>query len=222
MAKVTAQNIYESMKKDIIHNEYKAHQRISEDALALRFGTSRTPVREALRMLEHDGFVICVKNVGTFIRQISAAEIGDFFDVRGVLEGLCAKLCVKNADAEFTGDLRITAKNVVDAHLSHDLESANELDTLFHGKINDRSGNEFAKKCLSSMSDRLMWFLNISNISRIDYLGSIPFENMVNSHMTIISAIENGDELKAEAAAKAHVDEAKRFFIDFCYNKFML
>lgn len=221
MAKKNSSDIYSELKRSIIRNEFKAHQRISEDELSQRYGTSRTPVREAIRLLEHDGFVVCVKNVGTFIKQISAAEISDFFDVRGALEGLTARLCAKNADAELISELKATAKAVIDAHSGKNLDAANTLDTEFHGRINSASRNELAEKYLGSMGDRLMWFLNISNLSRIDYLESIPFNNMISSHDMIISALESRDEKAAEECARAHVEEAKRYFIDYCYNKFM-
>jgi len=222
MAGKSSTIIYEQIKQDIIRNEYKAHQRVAEDELAKKYGISRTPVREAIRMLEQDGFVCCVKNVGTFIRPISAGEIGDFFDVRGVLEGLTARLAAKKKDAEFIGELKQLAATAIEAHQARDLDAANALDTQFHGAINRRAGNEFAEKYLSSMSDRLMWFLNISNLSRIDYFGSVPFNKMENSHDKIIAAIESGDPELAERYARAHVEEAKQYFIDYCYNKFML
>lgn len=222
MAGKSSTIIYEQIKQDIIRNEYKAHQRIAEDELAKKFGISRTPVREAIRMLEQDGFVCCVKNVGTFIRPISAGEIGDFFDVRGVLEGLTARLVAKKADAELIAELKELAATAIAAHQARDLDAANALDRQFHNRINTFAGNEFAGKYLSGMSDRLMWFLNISNLSRIDYLGSVPFSKMVNSHDKLISAIESGDPELAERYARAHVEEAKQYFIDYCYNKFML
>ncbi len=222
MAKNTAADIYNELKQEIIRNHYKAHQRIAEDEIAGKYGTSRTPVREALRLLEHDGFVCCVKNVGTFIKPISAGEITDFFDVRGVLEGLTARQCAKNADSRLTAELKNISAAVLSAHAARDLEAANALDTELHGKINAAAGNGLAEKYLQSMGDRLMWFLNISNLSRIDYLESIPFNNMRSSHGMIISAIEAHDEKAAEACARAHVEEAKRYFIDYCFNKFMV
>ncbi len=214
--------IYEQIKNDIITSVYKPNQRIAEDELAGRYGISRTPVREAIRMLEQAGFVTCVKNVGTFVRHISASEIGDFFDVRGALEGLNARLAALRAEPGLCDELKEIASAVVAAHKMRDHEAANLLDTKLHDRITAAAKNEFAAKCLDMLGDKLMWFLSISNISRIDYLDSIPFENMKNGHELIIASIADGDPAAAEANARAHVEEAKRYFIDYCYNRFML
>ena len=222
MSAKTSTFIYEEIKRDITRNVYQPHQRIAEDDLAKKFGVSRTPVREAIRLLEQDGFVTCVKNVGTFIRPISASEISDFFDVRSVLEGLTARLCAQRPTPQLIAELRESVQAVISAHHSRDLDAANRLDTEFHGKIAAAAGNEFANRCLLSMGDRLLWFLNISNLSRIDYLDSVPFDHMKNSHQMILDAIGSGDPAAAEQQARAHVDEAKHYFIEYCYNRFML
>src|SRR5580698_2474190 len=72
----------------ILHGELSVGQRLNESELAVRFGTSRGPVREALRALEECGLVRAEKNRGVFVRDISVAEADEIYDVREVLDEL--------------------------------------------------------------------------------------------------------------------------------------
>jgi len=222
MSNSTASVIYQEVKNDIIHNHYKAKQRIAEENIAKKFGASRTPVREALRRLEQEGYVECIQNVGTFVRQLSTKEVADYYDVRGLLEGLCARRAAERATQENVHELRTLHAEVLAAHERHDIAEANDLDIELHNRINSISGNVFAIQWLTSHQDYFRWFLNISNLSRMEYYGTIPMIQMVHNHTLFIDAIENGDADAAELHARAHVEDAKQYFIDYCYQKFMV
>jgi DNA-binding GntR family transcriptional regulator len=72
----------------ILRGELAIGQRINESELAVRFGTSRGPIREALRALEESRLVRSEKNRGVFVREISVAEADEIYDVREVLDQL--------------------------------------------------------------------------------------------------------------------------------------
>jgi DNA-binding GntR family transcriptional regulator len=73
------------IERVILGGEYGPGDRINEKELALRFGISRGPVREALRTLEATGLVEQVPNRGVFVRQLSAAQADDIYEVRAAL-----------------------------------------------------------------------------------------------------------------------------------------
>src|SRR6202021_2002848 len=84
------------LRKAIHAGKLRPRQRIIEEDLAQELKVSRGPVREALLRLERDGLVVTTSRRGTFIRDISLAEIGVIFRMRAKLEGLCARYMREN------------------------------------------------------------------------------------------------------------------------------
>src|ERR1700734_1392132 len=84
----------------ILRGELAVGQRINESELAVRFGTSRGPIREALRALEESRLVRSEKNRGVFVREISVAEADEIYDVREALDQLIGQRVAERATAE--------------------------------------------------------------------------------------------------------------------------
>src|SRR5450759_298404 len=74
--------VHAEIEQLILQGELAVGQRVNESELATRFGTSRGPIREALRALEESGLVHSLKNRGVFVREISIAEADEIYDVR--------------------------------------------------------------------------------------------------------------------------------------------
>ena len=89
LASLVAQEI----ERLILAGSLPAGERLNEQQLAARLGVSRGPVREAVRGLERSGLVIAVRNQGTYVRTVSAAEALEIYDLRAAITGLaCARL----------------------------------------------------------------------------------------------------------------------------------
>src|ERR1700685_3186816 len=84
----------------ILRGELGIGQRINESELAVRFGTSRGPIREALRALEESRLVRSEKNRGVFVREISVAEADEIYDIREALDQLIGERVAERATAE--------------------------------------------------------------------------------------------------------------------------
>jgi DNA-binding GntR family transcriptional regulator len=98
---VSASKRVEAHLRHAIHaGKLRPRQRIIEEDLAQKLKVSRGPVREALLRLERDGLVVTTSRRGTFIRDISLAEIGVIFRMRAKLEGLCARYMRENASID--------------------------------------------------------------------------------------------------------------------------
>lgn len=113
-AKSTARETYSQIKERIIAGTFPAGTRLTEEGLAGEFGTSRTPVREAMRMLVADGFLDFKPNSGTFVRHWSRDEMKEIFDLRLFLESEIASLAAARITAGEVAQLR---------HIQDDLES---------------------------------------------------------------------------------------------------
>src|ERR1019366_4409974 len=80
--------VHAEIEQLILQGELAIGQHVNESELATRFGTSRGPIREALRALEESGLVHSLKNRGVFVREISIAEADEIYDVREALDQL--------------------------------------------------------------------------------------------------------------------------------------
>ena len=87
-----ADAVYEALRRAIVEHEFDAGEPLTEHDLCRRFGTSRTPVREALAKLERDRLVQVVPKKGAFVRTVSADEIRELYQLREALEGLAVRL----------------------------------------------------------------------------------------------------------------------------------
>src|SRR5918998_1345059 len=92
-------DIAEALRQAIRDRHLMPGARILETDVAKRFSVSRQPVREAIRMLEHEGLLTSVPNRGTFVTRVSVEDSIDICDVREALEGLAARRAVRNLTA---------------------------------------------------------------------------------------------------------------------------
>lgn len=92
-----ADNVYSKLKEQILNLEIAPGQSLTEGLLAQTFEVSRTPIREALRMLERDQLVELIRNKGAIVRNITESDVNHIFDLRVVLEGWAADACYKKS-----------------------------------------------------------------------------------------------------------------------------
>src|SRR6202051_2032049 len=100
------------LRKAIHAGKLRPRQRSIEEDLARELEVSRGPVREALLRLERDGLVVTTSRRGTFIRDISLAEIGVIFRMRAKLEGLCVRYMRENSSIDASQLLSRTLKKL--------------------------------------------------------------------------------------------------------------
>jgi DNA-binding GntR family transcriptional regulator len=105
-------HIYEILKKEIILRKIKPGEKINEEELAKSLQVSRTPVRETLLRLEHEGIVEIIPRRGAFVVSQSKQKVMDILQVREVLEGLVARLATENMDERILNRLRNCLKKI--------------------------------------------------------------------------------------------------------------
>lgn len=98
--------VFESLRKAIVEGSLKPGQRLMEVQLAEQLGVSRTPVREAIRKLELEGFVIMLPRKGAYVADMSVKDIIDVLEVRSALEGLAANLAAERMDEKEVENLK--------------------------------------------------------------------------------------------------------------------
>lgn len=173
--------------------------RLREVELATRYGISRTPVREAIRLLEMDGLVVHLPRQGATIRGLDYAEIIELYEMRMVLEGTAARLAARVASpAEIDGLATIHAAfAAVPAGAL-----AQDLNRQFHNTLVRAARNRFLVKAMSALQKTLL-ILGPTTLAEPDRLAEAVAE-----HNAILDALRAGEGARAEAMMRAHVEAA--------------
>jgi DNA-binding GntR family transcriptional regulator len=104
--------IAEWLSDEILREELAPGERITETAVAERFGVSRGPVRDAFKLLEQDGLVTILPRRGVVVTRLDEHDIAEIFQIRAVLGGLAAKLMVENAPRDLIEEYVRRARNI--------------------------------------------------------------------------------------------------------------
>src|SRR6202051_1086728 len=119
----------------ILRGELAVGQRINESELAARFGTSRGPIREALRALEESRLVRSEKNRGVFVRERSLAEADEIYDFREALDQLIGRRVAERATPEQLRDMQAVVAAMDDATAVQDIKCYHALNLKFHDML---------------------------------------------------------------------------------------
>jgi DNA-binding GntR family transcriptional regulator len=189
------QDIYATLKDEIMWGKIESEVLLSESVLAERFGVSRTPVREALTRLANDGLLTALPRRGHLVRAISLSEVLDAFRVRELLEVEAVSQAVRRIGDEDIARLRTLANT----RASPDLPAVNRE---FHLIIARASGNrilfEFLEKLLVSMQRVL-----IMAPQTITWV-----EDVADEELAIVDALVARDETAACEAMRRHIRNA--------------
>jgi DNA-binding GntR family transcriptional regulator len=194
----TSYRIAASLKEEILSGKFPPGTRIRQEDIADQHGASRSPVREALRMLDADGLVTLVANTGAWISQLSLAECEEMYQIRERVEPLLLRFSIPNLTPESLDRLHEIAKQLEE---SEDVENFLLLDREFH--LLSYIGASTA--LLGDMVQRL-W--NTTQHYRRAYtrlLATDGFKNAHYEHHLLLSAISRGDSDDSERILYGHI-----------------
>ncbi|MEV6923403.1 GntR family transcriptional regulator [Dactylosporangium sp. NPDC051485] len=189
--------IAELVRDDILFGRLPAGAAISQTILCERYGTSRMPVRDALRQLSHEGFVYDDGKGHSIVAAISREDIQDTYVIEGILCGLAARRVADNHDPEQILELRDFHRRMVAAMEGDDVDLMTELNWHFHRRVNQMAGSPKLLAVLRSHTLRL---------PRAFLRESPTWMKRANrEHASIVAAIAKGDSAKADMLMSAHV-----------------
>jgi DNA-binding GntR family transcriptional regulator len=200
-------SIVATLKEQIIHWHYPPEHRLTEVELCKTFNVSRSPVREALRVLATDGFVKKMPNRGYVVRQHNIVEIEELYEVRVALE-LYAVECLarrgplnENAKEDLV-KLKRTWTGLLNGS-SKKAEELARLDTLFHETLAHAVGNKTLLRHLRAINERLMLF------RMLDFDKTDRAKSTCHQHLKILKCITAKDAPGARAAMQQNIDEGR-------------
>lgn len=195
--------IYNMLREDICHGKYEPGARLLETELAEKYGVSRSPIREVLRLLVADGLVEDIPNCGAFVREFSIKEIMDLFEFRLVLE----TYAIESLKSKLTSDGIIALNECLAAlkryHSEGNLEDYRSEDEKLHKLIVSLSGNTLVIDAYEKLGFQLARF------RRYSLVDEGRFQESVREHESIVNAILLFDSERACNTNRVHITLAK-------------
>lgn len=194
------QKIYKILKAQILEGNLDPGSKLVGEKLAEQMGVSRTPIREAIKWLAVEGFVNTIPGHGTFVNGVSTKDLKEVLQVRGVLEGLAAKLAIEVIKDEQIRELEKIIKEMEYYAKEKNLPAFSGCSQKLQELIIDISGNTQLKKIRKIISDQTHRY-------RIRSLSSPKrLEHSFKEHRDIFEAIKNRDPELADKLSKIHTE----------------
>lgn len=200
--------VFESLREAIINGRLRPGERLMEIQLADEMGVSRTPVREAIRKLELEGFVVMVPRKGAYVAGISMKDIADVFEVRAALESLAAGLAAERITEEELEKLERSLVLVAESTEAQDLDSLITADTDFHDILYAASRNEKLVQIVSNLREQIQRF----RMASLSSPGRMKVA--LEEHRKIVEALSARDIELAQNLARDHIENAENSMID--------
>ncbi len=191
--------IHAKIERAILTGELKPRQKITERELAGSFGTSRTPIREALIRLNAFGLVDLKPNGGATIRDFTPKQVADLYSVRVALETLAAPAVVANVQDEDIKRLKQVNTQFEKACAAYDLEEMTRTNSDFHRILYTASSNEFLSKLIRDA--RMMSYI----VRSTGWLNPEIVKKSVKEHWAMIGALERRDLRSLTDVIRSHI-----------------
>lgn len=196
------QAAYVQLKEAIQSGSLAPGTRVREAEIAERFGISRTPAREALRRLESKGLISIVPHQGAVISSLDHQQTMELYDLREILEGSAAAFAARHASVAEIEELAELVAS--EPPFADQPERLANLNRVFHATLYRAAHNRFLERALLGLRD------SMALLGGTSLRASGRYETAHAEHQTIIEALNNRDENRAETAARAHIRNAQR------------
>jgi len=196
-------DIQQRLRNDIVAGDLPFGARLVIEDLAMRYGVSHMPIREALRVLHGEGLVVIEHNRGARVRPIYRGFIEDLFDMRCAIEMMLARRAAERRTPAHLDALREAAASLEARVAAGEPSSVPAANRNFHALVNDAAGNPGALPIVESH-----WLLLAALLKRYGY-GDERFQRVIDEHQQLIQAIERRDGHSASLLMGAHIEKAK-------------
>ncbi|MFH1116399.1 MAG: GntR family transcriptional regulator [Pseudomonadota bacterium] len=197
------QKVHAAIRELLLSGKIKSGERIVETQLAKQIKTSRTPVREALHMLEMEGLIESIPRVGYQVKALKWSEVEEICEIRVVTETLAAKWAMKRMTQ---ADFQAMEDNLVSAH--KDVTAGNprsfvQYDAEFH-EILARAGGSQRLLELCQLLRRHMLLYRVESL----YVPDSALRG-IQGHWKIVEALKDRDENRVSQAMRDHLHQSK-------------
>lgn len=203
---------YEYVKKRIMRRIYAPGQKILDSKIAGELNISRTPVRDALRLLEHEGFLVGQSGKGWQVYALSLEDIHDIFDVKVELEGMLARKAAECDDKKQRAVLKKALAGMKAAEEVKDNEAWRKHDMELHRIMLAMAGNKRAARIINDLNDQ--WYR--VRIGFVAMEGRVQRSNF--EHTAFVESILSGDGANAEKRIRSHLNNLRQEIVNVLVN----
>ena len=193
------QEVAERLRQRIFSHELPSGAWVDEQALADQYGISRTPLREALKVLAAEGLVTLKPRKGCYVTEISDRDLDEIFSVMALLEGQCAREAASRADHVAIKELEHIHNKLELAARNHDIDGFFEANQAFHRAVQTLADNRWL---LNTIAD-LRKVIKLSRHHSLFSEGRL--EQSLSEHREILVAIVEHKTDAAEKLMRDHI-----------------
>lgn len=201
--------VYNIIKENILSEHYKPGEKVNEVTLAKELGVSRSPVRSAINELVGEGLLESKPHHYVRVRELTEKEILDVYELRLLLEIFAIEKAVETMDEAMSKRLTQFATYFQTCGTYDQLLSYVEIDTKFHNYLIEHAGNNLVLETFGRIGALITPFRIISLKSRD------RFQESVEEHVAIISALCAKDAKTATEACRTHLTLAKNEIVRY-------
>ncbi len=196
-----SERAYEAIRSSIISGRLGPGERLVEDDLAEDLGVSRAPIREAFRRLADEQLVVERPRYGTYVREFTAKDFVDIYNLLSAIESLTVRLIVRNGSS--LRPLKDIVEAMSEAAKAGDLPRVVEIELDFHRELCSTAGNNHLDNVFRLLSGLVGIALSLDDATYDD------MADIASEHYPLLSKIEeaksSGDEERAVFAIRSHI-----------------
>lgn len=196
--------VCESLRQAIRDGVFKPGERLMEIPLAEELGVSRTPVREAIRKLELEGFVVMLPHRGTYVADISLKDIAQVFEIRTALEELAAALAAERITPDEVEYLERLLVEIGTYMEEKNMDKIVEADINFHEVLYKASRNERLVEIIHNLREQTYRFRTMS----MNQPGRLV--KTWEEHRLLVEAIAERNSAEAREIARMHMEHSEQ------------
>lgn len=186
------EKILETIREAILKGQLKPGEKVAEPELAERFGISRTPIREAFRQLESEGYLTVIPRKGAVVTSLSERAVEEFYAIKSILEGYAARMAVENLTDKDMEKLEAINERLAQLAQEGDVKNFFRIHNEFHELFIKAAENEK----LMELIHQLMLKFNRLRLASLALPGRM--EISVQEHKKIIEAFKSKDGERAD------------------------
>ena len=203
---------YNYIKQLIITRQLTPGEQVFDSKIAKELKMSRSPVRNAIKQLENEGFLHCIPGKGCRVYSLSIKDIQEIFEVKLEIEGMLSRKAAQSTDTKLQKKLKDTFERLSQAVQDGNSELYYKIDPELHHTIYDMAANKRAAKVVLEFNEQ--WYR--LRVGLIAMRGRMR-ESLIE-HKAIVDAILAGDAAQAEAVTHKHLTDLRQNLEDVLVN----
>ncbi len=204
-----AERLRRELEAAIAAGRLEPGSRLDEQEIAARYGVSRTPVREAFRLLAASNLVELRGRQGAVVRSIGAHALIEMFQVMAELEGLCARLAARRASPEQLEKLQAIHQKLEQVATLRDVDLFYDVNQEFHEAVYEASANAFLADQTRKLRNQVAAYRR--RVTRMP----TRIADTLREHAEVIAAVQDHDAERAHRAMRDHVNLLGDNLVDF-------